>query len=116
MLSLITQSRDRKIDLKHYYYQHYDFFGTGKVAIYGWDEIKKDTIILGIYDDIDRAEQIFKNMIKAEQEQNSIKNFEKVLCDLNISLKGTQVLSTQKSSIEIPMAKKDFKIFKMPNK
>ena len=59
---------------------------------------------------------LFKNMIKAEQEQNSIKSFEKVLCDLNISVKGTQVLSTQKSSVEIPMAKKDFKIFKMPNK
>lgn len=114
MLSLITQDKNKKIDVKVYYIQYYDVFDLERVAIYGIEETNNDPILLGLYANEDKAEKVFKSMVKAEEEQNSITEYEKVVCSLNLSLKGTNILNSQNSSIEIPTLVKKFKIFKMP--
>lgn len=72
-----------------------------------------DDICLGKYTIPEKAKKVLNEMIEAEKEQNT-KEYEKVKCNIFFSVKGTQVLNTEHAFIELPIEKKEFKIYKLP--
>lgn len=116
MLSVINQKGNSKYDLTSYELVcDFELTDLERVKIIGITTNGKQ-VTLGIYENEKKARKVFEEMITNEETQNSYVTFSNEVCKLNLSIKGSNVLHTENSSIEIPMLVKNFSIYKMPKK